>query len=365
MAESLLREVLAAGVKSKASDWHVKEDAPIALRIDGELVDTDMVPDHEFMERVIHGMAGGDMLEEFFKTGDMDLSFVEDNVGRFRVNVHKQRGAYSMTLRHVKNKIMNYEQLGLPPIIQKLSEQDRGIILITGTTGSGKSTTLASMLEHINLTRRRHIITIEDPVEYEFFDKKSFFEQREVGIDTISFKSALRHALRQDPDIIMVGEMRDKESFEAALQAADTGHLVMTTLHSSNASQTINRILDFYEYAEQGPIREALALNLCATISQRLLPRAFGGGVVPAVEVMINTPVVRKLLMENKLDKLTAAIDTGKGEGMQSFNRSLLELVNEGLITEEDAFTASSNKEALKMNLEGIFLDSDKQIIGS
>jgi twitching motility protein PilT len=366
MAHGILHEVLALGVGSNASDWHIKENAPVALRIAGKLVDTDLVPDSDLMDKIIEEMIEGDerLRSKYFETGDLDISYVEEEVGRFRVNIHKQRGEKGITMRHVKTEIMNFEQLGVPPVIEKLAESERGIIIISGTTGSGKSTTLAAMMQHMNNNFRRHIITVEDPIEYEFFDNKSFFEQREVGLDTISFYSALVHALRQDPDVIMVGEMRDKESFEAALQAADTGHLVMTTLHSSTASQAVNRILDFYEHAEQGPIREALSVNLRAIVAQRLLPRAFGGGVVPTIEVMINTPLIQKLLTENRLDKLAGAIAGSRGDGMQSFNQSLYGLINNGDITEEDAMRSSSNPEALKMNLKGIFLDEDNKIIG-
>ena len=224
--------------------------------------------------------------------------------------------------------------------------------------------TLAAMIEHINQNLRKHIITIEDPIEYEFKDKKSVIEQREVGLDTETFYSALVHVLRQDPDVIMIGEMRNKESFDAALQASDTGHLVLTTLHSTNASQAVTRILDFYEKSEQDSIRSALAINIRAICAQRLLPRAIGGGVIPAVEILINTALVRKLINENKLEKLPAAIENSKDDGMQSFNQSLLGLVNEGLITEEDALKAATNPEALKMNLRGIFLDSKSEIMG-
>ncbi|OGV45801.1 MAG: twitching motility protein [Lentisphaerae bacterium GWF2_44_16] len=365
MAESLLHEVLALGVNSKASDWHVKENSPVTLRISGNLVDTDLVPDRELMERIIQEMIPQEFMKKFVETGDVDASYVEDNVGRFRVNIHRQRAMYCIAMRHVKTEIMNFEQLGLPPAVKSIADAVRGVIIISGTTGSGKSTSLASMIEHINMNSRKHIITIEDPIEYEFFDKKSFIEQREIGLDSISFYSALVHALRQDPDVIMVGEMRDRESFEAALQAADTGHLVLTTLHSSNASQAINRILDFFPHEEHRAIREALSLNLKAVIAQRLMPRAIGGGVIPAVEIMTNTPMVRKLLEDNKLDKLALAVEGGGDSGMQSFNQALFKLINAGEITVEDAMLAATNPESLKMNLKGIFLDTSNQIIDS
>ena len=231
---------------------------------------------------------------------------------------------------------------------------------MTGTTGSGKSTTMSALLQYMNQTRRDHIITIEDPIEYEFQDEQCFFEQREVGLDTGSFVAALRHVLRQDPDVIMVGEMRDRSSFEVALQAADTGHLVITTMHASNAAQTINRILDMFEKKEQDALREALAINLGAIVCQRLVPSATGTGRYPALEIMLNTPIVTKLIQENRLDKLDSAIQSGQGDGMMTFNQSLLALVNAALVTRDDAVTFSDNPEALKMNFEGIFLSSDQ-----
>lgn len=365
MAVSNLRELFQLGVESGASDWHIREGAPATMRIAGDLVDTDFVTDKEVLMEFIRTIATTEMIEKFERKGDLDLSYVENGVGRFRINIHRQKGMFGITMRHVKSKISDFSALGLPAgIIGKISSSERGIIIVSGTTGSGKSTTLAAIIQYINMNMRKHIITIEDPIEYEFKDEKSIIEQREVGLDTETFHSALVHVLRQDPDIIMIGEMRNKESFDAALQASDTGHLVLTTLHSTNAYQAVNRILDFYKFEEQAAIRSALAINLTAVICQRLLPRAYGGGVIPAVEIMTNSPIVRKLIETNKIEKLPAAIDAGKEDGMQSFNKSLLELVNEGLVTEEDALKASNNPEALRMNLKGIFLDTASQILG-
>ncbi|OGV37517.1 MAG: twitching motility protein [Lentisphaerae bacterium GWF2_49_21] len=365
MPTSIMHDILELGVNSRASDWHVKEDSPITIRIDGRLVDTDMVASKEIVQKTVAAMLSTDTLKnKLNETGDADLSFVEDGVGRFRVNIHKQRGMVSLALRHVKRNIMSIEELGVPQNVKRIAESERGIIIVSGTTGSGKSTTLASIIEYINQNFRKHIVTVEDPIEYEFQDKESIIEQREIGLDTVTFESALVHVLRQDPDVIMIGEMRDKESFDAALQASDTGHLVLTTLHATNSSQAVNRILDFYDRSEQDAIRGALAINIKSIMCQRLIRRAFGGGVIPGLEILINTPIIRKMLEENKIDKLHAAVETGKEDGMQSFNQSLLSLVNEGLITEEDALKMASNPEALKMNLKGIFLDSRAEILG-
>ena len=365
MGVSIIHDLLELGANSNASDWHIKQGHPVVLRIEKNLVNTDYIPDAEKMQQILKDFVpNAEMYNKFQESGDLDLSYVEDNVGRFRINVHMQRGEPAFTLRYVKTNIMTFEELGLPSIIKTISEAPRGIIILGGTTGSGKSTTLAAMLEHINYNFRRHIITIEDPIEYEFEDKKAVFEQREVGIDTNTFQDALVHALRQDPDIIMVGEMRNQVSFDAALQAADTGHLVMTTLHANTASQAITRILDFYPHQERESVRVALSMNLHSIICQRLLQRAFGGGVIPGAEIMINTPIVRKLLEEGKLEKLPSAIDNGREDGMQTFNHSLLTLVNEGLITEEDALAAATNPDALRMNLQGIELKSGSNILG-
>jgi len=354
-----LHEVLKIAVENNASDVHVKENAPVFYRIDGTMIGCDFTADKQLIASFIEQVANTKQRETLEITGDLDLSHREDEVGRFRVNIHRQRGLIGITFRWVKSEILNFEQLGLPYVLNDIAQAKRGIIIITGTTGSGKSTTMAAILQYINTYRQEHVITIEDPIEFEFEDEQSVFEQREVGLDTDSFAGALKHALRQDPDIIMVGEMRDRISFEAALQAADTGHLVITTLHASNASQTITRIMDMFEKNEQDAIREALASNLCAVISQRLVPLAGGSGRAPVNEIMINTPIVNKLIQEDRMEKLSSAIQAGQGDGMMSFNQCLLELVNSGKVTRDDAVAASDNPEALKMNFEGIFLNSD------
>ena len=359
MTKTSLHEVLKTAVENNASDILVKENSPVNYRIDGTLINCDFSADRTVLETFLAQTANEKQRAQLEEIGDLDFSHREDDVGRFRVNVHRQRGLLGVTFRWVKNDVLTFEQLGLPPVLAEISKAKRGIIMVTGTTGSGKSTTMAAILQYMNTHRHEHIITIEDPIEYEFLDDQSVFEQREVGLDTESFECALKHALRQDPDVIMVGEMRDRVSFDAALRAADTGHLVISTLHAANAAQTITRILDMFEKNEQDAIREALAANLCAVISQRLVPLAGGAGRTPVEEIMINTPIVGKLIQEDRLEKLGAAIQAGQGDGMMTFNQSLLELVNAGRVTREDAVECSDNPEGLKMNFEGIFLSSD------
>jgi len=365
MPQSKFQAILEAGVEGGASDWHIREDSTVALRIDAGLVEiADFVPDKEFISAAVDEIIDERGKKTFDETGDADFAHQEDGVGRFRVNLHRQRGKMALTFRHIKDKVPDYKGLGLPEILLKIASEERGIVLVTGTTGSGKSTTMACMLEFMNDNFARHIITIEDPIEYHFEDRSCIFEQREVGIDTISFNSALIHALRQDPDVIMVGEMRHRDGFDTALTAADTGHMVMSTMHTSNASQTIQRIFDFYGHDERDQIRQSLATNLAAIICQRLMPRAVGRGVVPALEIMINTGTIRKLLEQDKLDKLPQAIEASRNEGMQSFNQCLLDLCNEGLITEDLALEKATNPEMLRMNLNGIFLGTDNAILG-
>ncbi len=366
MPTSSLHEILVAGAEAGASDWHIREGRNIGIRVSGSLGEIEFLTDKEFMEKVISEIVPPSQLEQYYRIGDADFAFREEGVGRFRANLHKERGRICLSLRFVKDKVPSLAMLGLPDMLHKLAESQRGIIFVTGITGAGKSTSLACMLQHMNDTQARHIISIEDPIEYSFKDNNCIMEQREVGIDTSSFESALRHVLRQDPDVIVIGEMRDRTTFETALMAAETGHLVLSTLHTMNAAQSIIRILDMYNQSEREAIRKSIAINLRAIICQRLVRRTTGKGLVPAVEVLINTPIVSKLISENRMDKLPTAIDAGLDDGMISFNRSLLRLINDGTISEDDGLAASGNPEALRMNLNGIFLNTDKgSIIGS
>ena len=365
MSTNSLKKILALASEQNASDIHIKPRSYVVFRISGELVDCDFVTDNDCVKQFIDIITNENQLQVYNKTGDVDLSYVEKGIGRFRVNVHKQRGGPAINMRLVKSEILDFAQLGLPPQIEKIPQFERGIVFVTGTTGSGKSTTLAAIIDYINMHCRKHIITVEDPIEYEFSDKKSFIEQREVGLDTISFDSAFIHSLRQDPDIIVIGEMRSRNSFDAALKAADTGHLIFSTLHTLNASQSINRILDFYDAGEHKGILSSLSNSLAAIVSQRLIPKATKKGVVPAVEILFNSPVVENILKENKLSKLAPAIENSRNEGMQSFNQALVDLVNRGEISEEEALKFATNPEALKMQLKGVLLGTESKILGN
>lgn len=360
-----LHELLRIAVARGASDVHLVAERPPTLRIAQELVPA--TPEPISAEQVA---ANADALlpphlrERFHTQREADFSYIEPGVGRFRVNIFLATGTYAISFRHVKDRVPSFEELHLPPQIQGLAMFPRGIVLAAGTTGCGKSTTLAAIIEHINTHLVRRIITIEDPIEYIFHPKCSIISQREVGIDTQSFHAALKHVLRQDPDVIMIGEMRDAESFVAALSAAQTGHLVLSTLHTGTAAQAIPRILDFFPASERDSIRMALADNLRAVFCQRLVPST-DGGVRPAVEILIATPTVRKLIEQNRLDKLSAAIETGTEDGMQTFNQSLYAMIRAGEVTEEVAMRYASNPEALRMNLKGVFLDEARRILTS
>jgi twitching motility protein PilT len=293
---------------------------------------------------------------------EVDFSYYVPELGRFRTNVFQQRGTWALAMRHVKSSVPSFAQLGLLEQIKTIAESPRGIVLIAGSTGSGKSTTLAAMIEHINSNFKKHIVTLEDPIEFVFEDNQSVIEQREVGLDTQSFHHALKHVLRQDPDIIMLGEMRDDTSFSAAMSAADTGHLVISTLHTTNAAQSVSRILEFFKADEREQIRRQLAGTLKAVVCQRMVP-SLNGKMMPAMEIMINSPMVRKLIEENRLDKLGAAIETGGDDGMVSFNQSLFTLVKAGKVSEKEALAKASNPQALEMNFKGIFLNEGGRIL--
>lgn len=360
-----LHSLLKFAVNMGASDIHVKPGHHATIRISGELFPVQVdPPSKEQVEELVRFMLPRHLEARLDREKEVDFSYLHETLGRYRVNVFHQRGSLCMAMRHVKASIPSFDELRLPEQLGKIATAERGIVFVTGATGSGKSSTLAAMIDHINTTEKCHIITLEDPIEYTFTDQQSVIEQREIGLDTLSFERALVHVMRQDPDVIMVGEMRDSQSFMAALAAADTGHLVLTTLHTNTAYSAIGRILDFFPAHERDQIRRQLAGNLRAVVCQRLIP-AIAGGVAPAVEIMINTPTVRKLIEENRLDKLSAAIETGTEDGMQTFNQSLFKLVKAKVITEPEALAKATNPDALKMNFRGIFLDESRRILAS
>ncbi|HOV76125.1 MAG TPA: type IV pilus twitching motility protein PilT [Candidatus Hydrogenedentes bacterium] len=357
-----LHKILAYAVKYGASDIHLKVPRPPAVRIDGVIRfigDTPLTQDD--MLRFLDDILTPEQKARFLEVGDADCALGVPGLGRFRVNCLKQRGTVGIVLRHVKGKAPNFDMLNLPEAsMMKIVEMRRGLVLVTGTTGSGKSTTLAAIIDKINQTRPDHIVTLEDPIEFLHTDKRSSITQREVSIDTRDFKTALRAVMREDPDVILIGEMRDNETFQACISAAETGHLVFSTLHTTNAMMTIDRILDLFPAEQHQQVRSQLALQLRALVAQRLVPSADGKGRVPAVEVMFNTPAIAALIRENQLKLIGNAIAGGKEDGMQTFNMSLVDLVNRKLIRQEDAELASDNPDELKMNLQGIYLSQGR-----
>ncbi|MBI4658784.1 MAG: PilT/PilU family type 4a pilus ATPase [Verrucomicrobia bacterium] len=360
----VFHRILETAIKGGASDVHIKIGTPVIFRINRQLIAIEApTPSAKWVNDIVEKILPRHVRERLEADREVDFSYYAQGVGRFRTNVFQQKGEFCLSMRYVKTQVPGFEELGLLPIVKKLAESPRGIVLVAGSTGCGKSTTLASMIEHINANFKKHIITLEDPIEYVFEDNQSVIEQREIGLDTQTFAAGLRHIVRQDPDVIMIGEMRDSISFSAAMSAADTGHLVLSTLHTTNASQSISRILDFFKADEREQIRRQLSGTLQAVVCQRMVNTALGG-VTPALEILINTPTVRKLLEENRLDKLPAAIETGVEDGMQTFNQALFQLVKDRKVTEKEALSKASNPQALEMNFKGIFLDEGRRILG-
>jgi twitching motility protein PilT len=359
----LFHRILKTAVEGGASDVHLKIGGPVIFRINRELIAVDSpFPTAEWMNKIVDAIAPVHLKKRLDEEREIDFSYFLPGIGRFRTNLFQQRNQWCLAMRYVKTVVPSFEELGLLPQIKKIAESPRGIVLVAGSTGSGKSTTLAAMVEHINSNFKKHIITLEDPVEYAFEDNQSVVEQREVGLDTLTYHHALKHVLRQDPDIIMIGEMRDNISFAAAMSAADTGHLVMSTLHTTTAAQSVTRILDFFQADEREQVRRQLAGCLRGVVCQRMVSTV-DGKMTPALEIMLNSPLVRKLIEENRLDKLHSAIETGTDDGMLSFNQSLFNLVKTGKIMEKEALSKSSSPQALEMNFKGIFLDEGRRII--
>jgi twitching motility protein PilT len=362
---SLITQIAKIAVDHNASDIHLKDGSPPILRINGELHPLDLPNlSSKDIESIINTVLPNHAKIMFAETNEADFSVDLEDIGRFRVNMFVGKGKPTVAMRHVKSDIPTFKTLNLPEEINRIATLRRGIVLIAGTTGSGKSSTIAAILNQINKTRYSRIITIEDPVEYNFHDDKSIITQREVGIDTNTFHSALKALMRQDPDIIFIGEMRDPVSINAALLAAETGHLVFSTIHSATADAAISRMMDVFPTNEQDSVRLSIAATLNTIVCQRLVPANLPVGVVPAVEVMINSPIVKKNIKLNNLSNLSTAITTGRKDGMLAFDQSIYQLIKKGWISETEGMKYASSPESLKMNLQGIFLDNQNRIMG-
>ena len=357
-----LNALLKSAVDSGATDMHLKLGLPPVVRLDGQLGALEGWPPltEADLETVLVGITERTphRLEGFRATGELDTSYMAPDLARFRVNGFKQRGSTSFAFRMIPTEVPGFEHLGLPKGVQRLAEEHRGLILVTGATGSGKSTTLAAVIGHINRTRRQHIVTIEDPIEFLHTDHGCIVNQREVGLDTDSFQQALRRALRQDPDVILIGELRDAESAETALQAAESGHLVLSTMHTVDASETIGRMIEFFPGIKQQQIRSIIAGVLRGVVSQRLLPRV-GGGRVGAFEVMVNNARIAELIRENKSDEVHDAIDEGEFFDMQTFQQALIRLVVSGEVDQEVAANAATNRHDFLVSLEHALKSKD------
>jgi len=360
-----LNEILKIALKGGASDIHLKSGLPAMFRVDGALVPLKngerLMP--EDIQKMSLAIMNPLQKTRFEETREVDLAYGIPGLGRFRVNAFQQRGSVGVVFRVIPFGVKTIESLHLPPVIAQIAMEQRGLILVTGTTGSGKSTTLASMIEHINTNRTCHIMTIEDPIEFLIRDRRSIVNQREIGVDTQSFSNALRAALRQDPDVILVGEMRDFETIETALTAAETGHLVMSTLHTLDATETINRIISVFPPYQQKQIRLQLGSILRAVVSQRLVPRSDGKGRVPALEVLVTTARVRECIADkDRTKEIHDAIAKGfTTYGMQTFDQSLMHLVKKGLVTYEESLKHVSNPDDFALRFRGIASTSDGQ----
>jgi twitching motility protein PilT len=358
-----LNQILLEALAQEASDVHIKVGTPPIFRVNGALRAWDKIKpfDSNDVSKMAFGLMNDWQKERFIKNREVDMGYEVYGLGRFRVNVFQQRGKIRIALRIVPYQIKGLKDLHLPKVLETISLEHRGLILVTGTTGSGKSTTLASMIDIVNGSRNCHIITIEDPIEFIHEDKKSIVDQREIGSDTNTFSSALRVALRQDPDVILVGEMRDFETIETALTASETGHLVMSTLHTLNATETINRIISVFPPYHQKQVRLQLAGVLRGVVSQRLVPKADGIGRVPAVEVLVSTARVKECIVEkDKTSEINDAISKGyTSYGMQSFDQSLMFLMQENLITYEEALKHCTNPDDFALRVKGILASSD------
>ncbi len=350
-----IRTFLKQAVKTGASDVHLHVGERPVLRKDGKMVKIDMpYLDDEDMERAIVTLLPAFDFNDIKKNMDLDFSFELPGVSRFRVNLSKQLGRFALVLRLISYNIRQVTELNLPTVIQSFADLNNGIVLVTGPTGSGKSTTLASIIEHINMKYPKHIITVEDPIEYLFSNKLSIISQRQVEIDTMSFNDGIKYALRQDPDVILIGEIRDRETATAALKAAETGHLVLASLHTNDAIQTINRIINMFEPQDRDLIREQVANTIRGVVAQKLVKTSKGEGRRPIVEIMVSTPTIKDYIIKNKLEDIYSIMKSGIDE-MTTMNASLFKLYQEGAISQDAAMEASDNKNEFNQMLRGVF----------
>ncbi len=343
-----LLDILKAAMEAEASDIHLVAGHPPVMRVHTVMTPMDMpLLSNETLLQFLESMANKDAQARFAANKDADFSYYAEGLARYRVNVHMQKGTLGFSMRVVKTKVPPLEKLNLPEVITRLTYLPRGLVLVTGDTGSGKSTTLAAMIQSMNERYSKHIITLEDPVEYTFNSDRSLIEQRELGSDMPSFASALKHALRQDPDIVLVGEMRDLDTTQLAITAAETGHLVLSTLHTCSAAQTVERIIDMYPANQQNQIRAMLSNTLQAVVSQTLFSRIDKTGMCPAVEVLLCTPAVRNLIRENRTFEIPNVIETSRAMGMQTLDRSISELYFNGMISRDDAIASANMPDKL------------------
>ncbi len=356
LPDGYLDDLLVQMVEVGGSDLHIKAGSRPKIRVNGDLYAVkDLAPmTGDGTEAMLATIMPEHLGTQFADTGDADFAFAKDQLGRFRVNAFRQRGSVAIVMRHVAYGVASIDDLDLPDVVRRLAEERRGLVLVTGPTGSGKSTTLAAMVDHVNRTRACNVITIEDPIEYLHKDRKASINQREIGLDAQSFPAAMRAAMRQDPDVILVGEMRDEETVGAAIQAAETGHLVFSTLHSTDAAETLNRIIDFFPSGQQTQARSSLASALRGTLAQRLVPSATGGRV-PAIEALVVNGRVEQIILGKETDgtgSLEDIMEEGRYYGMQTFDRALSNLVAKKLVTFEDAVASATNPHDLRVRLE-------------
>jgi len=358
--EPQLHRFFRAAIRTEASDLHLKVGQPPKLRVQGQLKDTTgEAMTKERIEQMVFEVLSPEQREFFLKNGTLDFAYEIGAEDRFRVNVFRQRNVISLAARRVNTEILQFDALNLPPILERIADGNQGLVLAVGPTGCGKTTTIVAMMDHINRTRSCHIVTIEDPIEYLIKDKKAIVSQREIGIDVKDFDEALRYLMRQDPDVVLIGEMRDAKTVTAAMRAAETGHLVLGTMHSANASQAIQRLLELFPQSERDLARQTLALTLKAVVSQILLPSIKEGtDRIPAVEILLANPAVRKLISEGREADLPSVIRSCEEEGMQDITDNLCKLILNGSIEPREAYKYAPNVDELKMALKGIRADT-------